>query len=153
MTEVYRMENNYEEILRPLEELDVTEYLGEKNKKNIINLGKYIAVASLTSLVLVMNVLREMRMFAILFYGVIFCLGLLAFGYIWYIGTKKKKQIQHVYKGQAIIVCENPFEVKYIDIDKKCKHIKCQAPLKVKGYEGIRVNIVLEDETVAEINI
>lgn len=153
MTEVYHMENNYEEILRPLEELDVTEYLADKNKKNIINLGKYIAVASLTSLVLVMSVLPEMRMFAILFYCVIFCIGLLALGYVWYIGTKKKKQIQHVYKGQAIIVSENPFEVKYIDIDKKCKYIKCPLPLKVKVDEGSKVNIVLEDETVVEINV
>lgn len=57
------------------------------------------------------------------------------------------------YKGQAIIVCENPLEVKYIDIDKKCKNIKCQVPLKGKAYEGIKVNIVLEDETVMEITL
>ena len=152
MSEVCRLENNYEEILRPFEELDLTEYLANKNKKNIKNLGKYTAVSSLTSLVLVMSVPPEMRMFAILFYCVIFCLGFFAFGYVWYIGTKKKKQIQHVYKGQAIIVCEKPLELIYMNEDKQCKNIKCQVPLKSKVHEGIKVNIVLEDETVVEID-
>ncbi|MCU0079801.1 hypothetical protein [Extibacter muris] len=56
MTEVYCLENNKEEILLPLEKLDATEYLAEKNKKNIINIGKYTAVASLISLILFMGV-------------------------------------------------------------------------------------------------
>lgn len=153
MTEVYCMENSHDEILQPLEELDVSQYLAKKSKKNIINIVKYTAIASLTSLVLFIGVLPEMRMFAILFYCVIFCSGLFAFGYVWYIGTKKKNKIHHVYKGQAIIVCKNPLELIYIDRDKKSNKIKCQVSLKAKLHEGTKVHIVLEDETVVEINV
>lgn len=153
MTGVYCMENKSEEILQPLEELDVSEYLAKKSKKNIINMVLYAAITSLTSLVLFMGVLPEMRMFAILFYCVIFCFGFFPFVHIWYIGTKKKNKIQHVYKGQAIIVCENPLELIYINRDKKSSKIKCQVPLKAKAQEGTKVSIVLEDETVVEINI
>lgn len=153
MTEVHCMDNNQEEILQALEELDVTEYLARKNKKNIVNIVKYTAAAGLTSLLLFIGVLPEMRIFAILFYCVIFFPGLFTFVYVWYIGTKKKKQIQHVYKGQAIIICENPLELIYINSDKKCKKIKCQVPLKAKAHEGIKVDIVVEDETIVEINV
>lgn len=77
MTEVHCMDNNQEEILQALEELDVTEYLARKNKKNIVNIVKYTAAAGLTSLLLFIGVLPEMRIFAILFYCVIFFLAFL----------------------------------------------------------------------------
>lgn len=122
-------------------------------KKNNLHLFFYFIIAGTALVSIILCAQGSGRSFAICFYGVSFILGLTAFVYL---GNKQLKGIRnsginHVYKGEALVDSQNPYQIQYVDLEGKCRIMECSLLDKIDLKTSTTIYVTLEDERVVEV--